>query len=333
MAAVTGTVTVALTAGAREDLMNIITTISPEETPLFSNAKKVQAKAITHEWLTDTLAASTINSTLEGNTVTVSTAAAPTRLGNTLQISEKDYGISGTMGALGSVGALAGRSDELTRLRMKKGLELRRDMEVVLHTNQAKRSESGATTRLSAGLPAWITNAVGPSSVAAAIPTTGNGSSAVATFTATTALTYDFLSSAQGLAFEDGGQPNMLEVPYVLKRKFSALAFSATPSTADVRYMATMNGPAAAIGTVDKWMSDGGTIDVVVNRQLSIQADSFLRQAAFLLETEKVSVATLRLFEVNQLARTGDARSEFIVSEYCLQPDSPDAHAAAYGMT
>ena len=333
MTAVTGTVTVALTAGAREDLMNIIVEISPQETPLFSNSKKVPAKAITHEWLTDTLQASTINSTLEGNTVTVSTAAAPTRLGNTLQISEKDYGISGTMGALGAAGALAGRDDELTRLRMKKGLELRRDMEVVLHTNQAKRSESGATTRLQAGLPAWITNAVGPSSVQAAIPTTGNGSSAVNSFSVSTALTYQYLASAQQLAFEDGGQPNMLEVPYALKRAFSGLAFSATPSTADVRYIANGSAAPMAIGTVDKWMSDGGTLDVVVNRQLSIQGDTFLRQAAFLIETEKMSVATLRLFEVTQLARTGDARSEFVVSEYCLQPDAPEAHAAAYAMT
>lgn len=333
MTAVTGTVTVALTAGAREDLMNLIVNISPEETPLFSNSKKVQAKAITHEWLTDSLAASTINSALEGESVTVSTAAAPTRLGNTLQISENSYGISGTMGALGAVGALAGRDNELTRLRMKKGLELRRDMEVVLHTNQAKRSESGSTTRLLGGLPSWITNAVGPSSAAAMIPTTGNGSSAVGTFSGSTALSYEYLASAQGLAYEDGGQPNMLEVPYVLKRKFSALAFSSTPSTADVRYMANNTSAPMAIGTVDKWMSDGGTIDVVVNRQLSIQASTFLRQAAFLIETEKMSVATLRLFEVNQLARTGDARSEFIVSEYTLQPDAPDAHAAAYGMT
>lgn len=333
MTAVTGTVTVPLTAGAREDLMNIIVNISPEETPLFSNSKKVPAKAITHEWLTDSLLQSTINSTLEGNTVTVSTAAAPTRLGNTLQISEKDYGISGTMGALGSVGALAGRDDELTRLRMKKGLELRRDMEVVLHTNQAKRSESGATTRLLGGLPSWITNAVGPSSVQAAIPTTGNGSSAVNSFSVSTALTYQYLASAHQLAFEDGGQPNMLEVPPSLKRAFSGLAFSSTPSTADVRYIANGTSPAMAVGTVDKWMSDFGTVDVVVNRQLAIQGDTFLRQAAFLIDTDKISVATLRLFEVTQLARTGDARSEFVVSEYTLQPDAPDAHAAAYGMT
>lgn len=329
MTAVAGTVTVPLTVGAREDLANTITLISPDETPVFSNSKKTRATAINHEWQTDVLDASTINSRLEGDSITVSTAAATTRLGNYLQISEKDYGVSGTLQSVN----LAGREDELIRLRMKKGLELRRDMEVVLHTNQAKRSESGANARLSAGLPAWITNAVGPSSVAAAIPTTGNGSSAVATFTQSTALTYEYLASAHQLAYEDGGAPDMLEVPTTLKRAFSALAFSATPSTADVRYEAKPNSPAVAIGTVDKWLSDFGTVDVVVNRQLAIQASTFLKQAAFLIDRNHISVAMLRSFEVNKLARTGDAMSEFVVSEYCLAPDAPEAHAAAYGMT
>lgn len=328
MAAVVGTVTVPLTAGAREDLANIITNISPDETPLFSNASKKQAKAVNNEWLTDTLNPSTINSAPEGNTVVVSTAAAPTRVGNILQISEKDYGISGTMTALGAAGALAGRDDELTRLRMKKGLELRRDMEVVLHTNQAKRADSGATTRLLGGLPTWISNNVGVD----VSQGNGDGSSAI-TSSGSTALTYEFLASAHQLAFEDGGQPNMLEVPPILKRKFSGLAFSATPSTADVRYLASGNGAAMAIGTVDKWLSDFGTVDVVVNRQLAISAGTFLKQAAFLIDTNYISVATLRLMEVTQLARTGDARSEFVVSEYTLHPDAPLAHAAAYGMT
>jgi hypothetical protein len=334
MPAVVGTVTVPLTAGAREDLSNIITTISPEETPLFSNSRKEKATAVNHEWLSDTLAVSSTNSAPEGNAITVSTAAAPTRLGNILQISEKDYGVSGTMTALGAAGALAGRSDELTRLRMKKGLELRRDMEVVLHSNQAKASDTGgASTRLLGGLPSWITNVTGVASAVSAAPATGNGSSAVAAFSGSTALTYEQLASAQTLAFDDGGQPNMLEVPPRLKRAFSALAFSATPSTADVRYMANGNSPAVAVGTVDKWMSDFGTVDVVVNRQLSIQVGTFLRQAAFLLDTERLAIGMLRSFEVNQLARTGDARSEFVVSEYTLAPTAPDAHAAVYGVT
>lgn len=324
MATVTGTVTVPLSQGVREDLANTITLISPDETPLFSNARKTKAKAINHEWQTDTLDTPATNARLEGDTITVSTAVSTTRLGNILQISEKDYGVSGTLHSVN----LTGREDELLRLRMKKGLELRRDMEVVLHSNQAKRADSGSTARLLGGLPTWITNNVGVN------VTAGNGDGSSAVFSSgSAALTYDVLASAHQLAFEDGGAPNMLEVPPALKRKFSQLAFSATPSTADVRYEAKANSPAVAIGSVDKWLSDFGTVDVVVNRQLAIQSPTFLKQAAFLIDTSHVSVAMLRSFEVNRLAKTGDATSEFVVSEYTLAPDAPSAHAACYGMT
>lgn len=324
MAVVAGTVTVPLTQGTREDLSNTITILSPDETPLFSTARKTKAKAINHEWQTDTLDVPATNARLEGDTINVSTAASTTRLGNILQISEKDYGVSGTLQSVN----LAGREDELLRLRMKKGLELRRDMEVVLHTNQAKRADSGSTIRLLGGLPTWITNNVGPSDV-----TYGNGDGSSAVFSsASTALTYDYLASAHQMAFEDGGAPTILEVSPALKRKFSQLAFSATPSTADVRFEAKANSPAVAIGTVDKWLSDFGTVDVVVNRQLAIQAGTFLKRAAFLIDPSHISVAMLRSFEVNRLAKTGDAISEFVVSEYTLAPDAPNAHAACYGM-
>ncbi|MBY0512032.1 MAG: DUF5309 domain-containing protein [Rhodospirillaceae bacterium] len=329
MATVTGTVTVPLSQGVREDLASTITMLSPDETPLFSNARKTKAKAINHEWQTDVLDTPATNSRLEGDTITVSTAVSTTRLGNILQISERDYGVSGTLQSVN----LAGREDELMRLRMKKGLELRRDMEVVLHSNQAKRADSGSTARLLGGLPTWITNVTGVSSAVSVAPATGDGASAVGTFSASTALTYDYLASAHQMAFEDGGAPSILEVPPALKRRFSQLAFSASPSTADVRYEAKPNSPAVAIGSVDKWLSDFGTVDVVVNRQLAIQSSTFLKQAAFLIDTSHVSVAMLRNFEVNKLAKTGDASAEFVVSEYTLAPDAPNAHAAVYGMT
>lgn len=324
MAAVVGTVTVALSAGAREDLANTITLISPDETPLFSNSKKTVAKAVNHEWLTDTLAASTINSFPEGGSVTVSTAAAPSRPGNILQISEKDYGISGTMTAVN----LAGREDELLRLRMKKGLELRRDMEVVLHTNQAKVADTGgASTRLLGGLPTWITNNCGVDVSAG----NGDGSSAIRS-SGSSSLTYDVIASAHQLAFVAGGKPNMMEVPPALKRKFSQLALATAPSSAPLRAMAG-NSPATANAAIDKWLSDFGMVDVVVNRQLAIQLSTTLKQALFLVDTDHISIAMLRSFEVNKLAKTGDAISEFVVSEYTLAPDAPAAHAAVYGQT
>jgi hypothetical protein len=326
MAVISGINTAINTVGAREDLANTITLISPEETPLWTNSTKKSATAINHEWQTDELDVSSTNSSVEGDTITTSTAAPTVRLGNLLQISRKTYGVSGTVQALN----LAGRSDELLRLRMKKGLELRRDMEVVLHTNQAKRADStGGTARLLGGLPTWITNVAGEPGYSSG---NGDGSSAISG-SSTTALAYEYVASAMQMAFEDGGNPDLIEVPPVLKRKFSLLAFGTAPSTAQIRYNVDSAGQAIAVGAVEKWQSDFGLVDIIVNRQLKIQTATFLRQALFILDTSKLSTATLRNFEIGKLAKTGDATQEFVLAEYTLQPDAPNAHAACYGMT
>lgn len=330
MAAIAGINTAVTTVGAREDLSNTITMISPEETPLYTNAKKTVATAINHEWQTDTLDASTINSHVEGESITTSTSSPTVRLGNLLQISQKNYGVSGTIQALN----LAGREDELLRLRMKKGLELRRDMEVVLHTNQAKVPDSGGTTaRILGGLPSWITNVTGVSSAVSAAPNTGTGSTAVTSFTGSTAVTYEFISSAMQMAFEDGGTPELIELPPALKRAFSLLAFGSAPSTAQIRYNINSAGEAIAVGAVEKWQSDFGLVDIIVNRQLKIQGSTFLRQALFILDTPKIAVSQLRTFEIGKLAKTGDGTQEFVLSEYTLEMLAPDAHAAVYGVT
>ena len=42
--------------GEREDLSDVIYRVDPDETPLFSNAKKETTKAIYHEWQIQELA-------------------------------------------------------------------------------------------------------------------------------------------------------------------------------------------------------------------------------------------------------------------------------------
>lgn len=330
MTTITGINTAVTTTGAREDLSDTITRISPEETPLYTNALKAKAGAINHEWQTDTLDNGTINSQLEGDTVATSSASQTTRLGNILQISRRAYGVSRTVRQLN----LAGRSDELIRLRMKKGLELRRDMEVVLHTNQAKTVATGDTTaRKLAGLPAWITAVTGSSDAAG--PTTADGSSAAtgpASSTAT-AVTYEQISSAMQIAYTAGGNISLIELPPSLKRKFSLLAFGSAPSTAQIRYNVDSAGQAIAVGAVEKWQSDFGLCDIIVNRQLKNTAATFLNQAIFMLEPEKIAVAQLTAFQTEKLAKTGDGDQEFIVSEYTLEMRAPSSHAAVYGVT
>ena len=41
--------------GIREDLSDIITNVSPEESPFYSACKKTKARNTLHEWQTDSL--------------------------------------------------------------------------------------------------------------------------------------------------------------------------------------------------------------------------------------------------------------------------------------
>ena len=249
------------------------------------------------------------------------------RAGNICQISLRSYGVSNSIRAIN----LAGRADELDRLRMKNGLMLRRDCEVVLHTNQIKVADTGgASARNLGGLPTWITNNVGVDVSAG----NGDGSSAIRS-SGSTSLTYEFVSSANQLAFTAGGNPDLIELPPALKRKFSLLAFGSSPSTAVIRYNIDKAGEAIAVGAVEKWQSDFGLVDIIPNRQLANTAGTFLPQALFILDTTKVAVAALpgRNFVVYKKGIVGDGAEEFVVNEYTLEVKAPKAHAAAYGMT
>lgn len=72
--------------GIREDLSDIITNVSPEETPFFTKARKTTARNTLHEWQTDSLRASAANAHIEGDATTAEARTATTRLGNYTQI-------------------------------------------------------------------------------------------------------------------------------------------------------------------------------------------------------------------------------------------------------
>ena len=70
MAIVTNTFTTFDAKGIREDLSNVITNISPEETPYMSNIGRESISNSLYEWQTDALAAAAANKQLEGDDVT-----------------------------------------------------------------------------------------------------------------------------------------------------------------------------------------------------------------------------------------------------------------------
>lgn len=70
----------------REDLVDVLTNVSPDATPLLSSWKQTTASNTLHEYLQDTLAAAGANAQPEGQAFSVTDPTQPTRLNNNTQI-------------------------------------------------------------------------------------------------------------------------------------------------------------------------------------------------------------------------------------------------------
>src|SRR5688572_24481066 len=143
MAAPTGTFQSYQQVGVREDLSGIIDNISPTDTPFYSRVKKTSTGSTSPEWQTDALDAAAANVMVEGDDATTNTAVPTVRLKNYVQTSQKTPRVSGISRELDT----AGRGDELDYQVMKRGKELKNDVEYALVRNQASSAGSATVPR------------------------------------------------------------------------------------------------------------------------------------------------------------------------------------------
>lgn len=92
----------------REDLLDIITNLSPTETQLSTGLQKSKAASTVHQWLVDSYDAVTTSSTdkkqLEGDDFGAGDVVNPTRKTNYTQIIRQDWKVSGTEQATSHAG-------------------------------------------------------------------------------------------------------------------------------------------------------------------------------------------------------------------------------------
>jgi len=308
--------TTANAVGEREDLSDVITRIDPDETPIFSALKKETGNGVFVEWQVQELAAAVAtNYQNEGADAAYATPTATTRLGNYMQISQKDAQVSGTLDAVDK----AGRDRETAYQKVLKGLELRRDIEKYLHSDTAR---SGSDPRKAGTLSSWITNVDDASGTSAA---TGDGTDVPDMAGTNRAMTLAQIDTAMQAAYTDGGQPNMLVVSPAKKAAFSDLN-SGSVATNQINYTAPRE--AAIVGSVSLYLSDFGQLDVVIDRFAS-------DDRVYLLDSDYASVCTLpnRNFTVQDLAKTGDSEKFQIITEWTLKVSAPKAHAAVYDLS
>ena len=153
MSIVSNTFTTYSAKGIREDLSNVITNISPEETPYQSNIGRETIQNTLFEWQTDALADAAANAQLEGDDVaSFDSVTATVRLTNYAQISRKTIVLSNTEEVVNK----AGRRSELAYQIAKRGSELKRDQEYILLNGGVAVAGNTTTARVTASLGAFV---------------------------------------------------------------------------------------------------------------------------------------------------------------------------------
>ena len=94
------------------------------------------------------------NYQLAADEPTAAAATARSRIGTRTQSSDKAFAVTTTAEAVD----VAGISEEMDEQRLLKGLELKRDMEVMLLNNNAQAAGGTLTAAEAAGLAPYITN-------------------------------------------------------------------------------------------------------------------------------------------------------------------------------
>jgi len=135
----------------REDLLDLLTNLSPRETQLVSGLATSTAKSIRHEWLIDTLNAVKANAQLEGAAITYHDVTNPARLANYTQIFKQGFRVSDTERATDT----AGFADRYNYEKTKALALLKNDMEYALMRG-SMASGSGTGARQLCGVKASL---------------------------------------------------------------------------------------------------------------------------------------------------------------------------------
>ena len=303
--------------GSREDLQDVIYSISPTDTPFMNSIGQGKVSGTLHEWQTDALASVNVsNAAIEGADASTATLSATTRLNNQCQILQKTISVSRTLEAVDK----AGRKSEQAYQLAKASKEIKRDLEAILLSNQIKDAGSAAEARTLGGLQTWI-NTNGDFASAGTAGSLGSTARVDGTVDgAERAFTETILKTVVKEVYESGGDPSMLLVSPAQKQVVSGFA-----GIAAQRYMAPADAPTTIIGAADVYMSDFGTISVVPDRFML--ASNSADDIALVLDPEFLEVNYLRPFTTNDLAVAGDqAAKQQIVTECTLGVLNEGAH-------
>ena len=302
--------------GIREDLSDVITNISPEETPFHTKSAKTRARNTLHEWQTDSLRASTANAHIEGDATTAEARSATTRLGNYTQIFKNAVVVPDTDEGLDK----AGRAREIAYQTLKIAKEQKLDIEKALFDNNARAAGNSTTARELAGAPAWLTSNTdfGANEGADA---TGDGTDARTDETTTLiAFDQDRFDGVMQSIWENGGNPDTVYLSAFQMNK--ALAFTGNNN----QRSAVQAGDERVIKSLAVYVTPWGTIEFMPSRENR-------SRDVFIMQDDMWEIAQLRPAKSVELAKNGDNSTRQLVQELTLVCKNEAANGGVFDNT
>jgi len=272
--------------GQREDLIGVISNITPVENWFFSSIGRGRATSrLNHTWQTDTLAAAAANAVVEGSDPDNISLGQPALAVNHCQIARKAWQISDSQLAAN----MAGRANDGAYHRMKKSKELAKDIEYALIINASAVSGGATTARQLKGVLGWITTNV----------------------TTATATSEEFSETKYndnlGLIWTQGGTPRVSLVGKYIKRKINAFTTNTREISADKKKL---------VASIDIYESDYGTIMIRLHHVINTTAPGTVVNLG---DLSLWKAAWYRPVVPTQLAKTGSSEKWMMEAELTLE--------------
>lgn len=316
------------TLANREDLLDLISIVQPDDAPFVIRAGRTRATAITHSWLTETLEATNASGAVEGANWALDSTTQPARNSNRLMIQRKDIQTSETQRSVN----MAGAKDAYQREIMKAYREISRNQEVVIMASGAASGVVGTsgTARVAAGL-AYFQNTAATTGTGGTVYFDAQGG----TITGSGGNNGNINGLLQ-YAWANGADPETIFVNSIGKRAISQLTAPQQNRNIDA-------ADRRLVGVVDFYDSDFGKKQIVLDRWVhNATAVSTATNAAYahasgihmwMLTMEYNRLAYLRPLAHVLIGRLGDSVAGYVLHEWTLEVLNPSANFLVYGLT
>jgi hypothetical protein len=304
----------------REDLIDKIYNTSPEKTPVTTSFGKSSAAQTYHEWQRDSLAtANKDNALVDGDDFSGTAVVQTERIGNYCQIFGKQPAIS----RRANIVKKAGKGREMAYQQAKMMLEIKRDVEAMVLSNNAAVAGTSSVASKSGGLGVQIYTNI---SHGATGSTTAHNSGAptVAPVAGTArAFTEALLKTVVQSAYTNSGE---LPVQVVMSPSHKG-TFSGFAGIAVNRYQVSKKEQGRIIGGADVYMSDFGELEIVPHYLMTGAT------TVFLCNPEYADLAFLDGFRTEEMGKTGDSDKKLITADLCLAVRAEKAFAKISDLT